>query len=85
MINFLSACQDYSFLSVVLLVKDVNDFSPAQKAGMKIYDVITEFNGKKIKTTDDLTKAKEECSVGDKVKVKVERDGKEVNLEITLE
>lgn len=72
-------------LSVGLLVKDVNDFSPAQKAGMKIYDVITEFNGKKIKTTDDLTKAKEECSVGDKVKVKVERDGKEVNLEITLE
>ena len=72
-------------LTVGLLVKDVTDFSPAQKAGIKIYDVITEFNGKKIETTDDLTKAKEKCSVGDKVKLKVERDGKEVDLEITLE
>lgn len=72
-------------LSVGLYVKDVTDFSPAQKAGIKIADIITEFNGKDIKTIDDLSEAKEKCEVGDKVKVKVIRDNKEVDLELTLE
>lgn len=72
-------------LPVGLLVKDVTDFSAAQKAGMKIYDVITEFDGKSIKTVDDLSKAKEDKEIGDKVKVKVYRNDKEVELEMTLE
>ena len=72
-------------LPVGLYVKEVNDFSPAQKAGIKIADVITEFNGAKIKTADDLNQAKSEAKVGDTVKVKVIRDNKEVDLKLTLE
>lgn len=68
-----------------LYVNDVSDFSCAQKGGLKIGDVITSFNGKRIKTADELSEAKSECEVGDKVKVVVVRDDKEKTLEITLE
>lgn len=72
-------------LPLGLYVQDVTDFSAAQKAGIKIGDVITEFNGERIKTADDLSAEKEKLNVGDTVKVVVERNDKEVTLEMTLE
>ncbi|MBU5487930.1 trypsin-like peptidase domain-containing protein [Clostridium sp. MSJ-8] len=72
-------------LPLGLYVQDVTDFSAAQKAGIKIGDVITEFNGTRIKTADDLSTEKEKLNVGDTVKVVVERNDKEVTLEMTLE
>lgn len=72
-------------LPLGLYVQDVTDFSAAQKAGIKIGDVITEFNGTRIKTADDLSAEKEKLNVGDTVKVVVERNDKEVTLEMTLE
>ena len=72
-------------LPLGLYVQDVTDFSAAQKAGIKIGDVITEFNGQRIKTADDLSAEKEKLNVGDEVKVVVERNDKEVSLDMTLE
>lgn len=68
-----------------LYINDVTDFSAAQKAGIKIGDVITSFDGTKIQTVDDLSQAKAKKSVGDKVKVIVVRNDKEVELEVTLQ
>lgn len=68
-----------------LYVQDVTDFSSAQKAGMKIGDVIVKFDGKSIETRSDLTEAKSKKNVGDKVEVVVSRNGKEVKLNMTLE
>jgi len=59
--------------------------TPADKAGMKAGDIITEFDGKKIENPDDIRKALGEKKPGDKVKVKVQRDGETLELEVELE
>jgi serine protease Do len=67
-----------------LYIQSVNDGSPADKAGIKPGDVIIKFNGTRIKTVDELTKAKANINSGDSVEVVVERSGKEVTLDLQL-
>lgn len=67
-----------------LYVKEVSDFSPASKGGVKQGDVIVKFEGTRIKTYDELSKLKAEKNVGDKVTITVNRNGKEINLELEL-
>ncbi len=66
------------------LVADVTDDSPAENADLKVGDVITEFNGTEVKESNDLPAIVARTSVGDKVMVKVLRDGKEVSLPVTI-
>jgi len=67
-----------------LSVQSVIDGSPAQKAGIKPEDVIIKFNGTRVKTADELSKAKANINAGDTVQVVVERSGKEVTLDLQL-
>jgi hypothetical protein len=64
---------------------DVREGSPAAKAGLKGGDVMVEFDGKPIQNLYDFTYALRATKVGDKVKVKVMRDGKPVEADVTLE
>jgi hypothetical protein len=65
-------------------VSDVNDASPAQKAGLKGGDVIIEFDGKPIKNLYDFTYALQARKPGDEVVIKYKRDGKEFDTKATL-
>jgi serine protease Do len=65
-------------------VARVVDNTPAAEAGMQDGDIIVEFNGVKIKDWDGLREAIAKTKVGDKVKVKVKRADKEVELEVTM-
>ena len=67
-----------------IYVKAVDDFSAAEKAGIKIGDVIIEADGKSIKTMDELNDIKNSHKIGDELKIKVNRDGEERELTITL-
>ncbi|MDD6795490.1 MAG: trypsin-like peptidase domain-containing protein [Clostridiaceae bacterium] len=67
-----------------LYVVSVTSGSAAYKAGIKAGDIITEFNGNKITTTADLTKAKNEVEIGQTVKVVVNRNNKDVELNLTF-
>jgi putative serine protease PepD len=58
---------------------------PAAKAGVKAGDVITGFEGKRIRTPDQLIVSIRARAVGDTVNLKVQRDGKELDLQMTLE
>ena len=71
-------------LPVGVYVKSVNEFSVAEKGGIKSGDVIVEFDGKKITTSDELNEAKNAREKGDTVKVVVYRNDKEITLELTL-
>ena len=71
-------------LSVGIYVKSVDDFSAGEKAGIKIGDVIVEADGKKIKTMDELNEIKNAHKIGDEMKIKVNRNGQEKELTITL-
>lgn len=66
-------------------VRTVEDFSAAQKAGLKVGDVITEVEGKEVTSVDDINEIKEEHKIGDKLKLKVNRDKKDITIELTLE
>lgn len=59
---------------------------PAEKAGLRPYDIITDFSGKKITSANDLILAVTSTSVGESAKVKVLRAGKakEFDLKIAL-
>ena len=71
-------------LVVGVYVKTVEDFSAAEKAGLKAGDVIIEAEGKKITTMDELNEIKNAHQIGDEINVKVNRNGKEKELTITL-
>ena len=71
-------------LVVGIYVKAIDDFSAAEKAGIKIGDVIIQADGKDIKTMDELNEIKNSHQIGDQMTVKVNRDGEERDLTITL-
>ncbi|WP_134680095.1 DegQ family serine endoprotease [Paracoccus ravus] len=57
---------------------------PALDAGMKAGDVITNFAGSEIEDPRDLVRRVADAPVGEAVSVTVQRDGKPVDLKITL-
>lgn len=71
-------------LVVGIYVKSIDDFSAGEKAGIKIGDVIIEADGKKVTSMDELNEIKNSHKIGDEMKIKVNRDGQEKELTITL-
>ena len=72
-------------LVVGIYVKAVDDFSAAEKAGIKPGDVIIEADGQKITTMDELNEIKNKHQIGEEMTVKVNRNGQERDLTITLD
>ena len=58
---------------------------PAQKAGLKPYDIITHIDNKKIRNSQDLIDTVADIEPGTKVKVKILRDNKGSAIEKTLD
>ncbi len=75
--------KQYDLVEGVYVVS-VEQFSAAEKAGINAYDVITEFDGKKITSMDELNEQKNSHKIGDTVMLKVFRDKEYVDLKITL-
>ncbi len=67
-----------------VLVSKVVKGEAAEKAGIKKYDIIQYFNDEKIRRTDDLTEAVQDSKPGNKVKIKLVRDGKEHEFTVIL-
>ncbi len=65
-------------------VKSVTPGKPAEKAGFKTGDIITEFDGKKIASPYDLLAQLLRHNVGDNIVVKVYRNNSYSELNITL-
>lgn len=59
--------------------------SPADKAGLKENDIILEVDGEKITEEVNFARIVAEKKVGDKLKLKVLAQGKEKEIEVTLE
>ena len=66
------------------LVASVAPNSPSEKAGVKAGDIILEFNGEKIREMKELPIIVARTEVGKKVKVKIWRNKKEIEKNITL-
>lgn len=72
-------------LVVGVYVTSINEFSAAEKAGFKIGDVIVAVDGKEIKTMDEINEIKNSHQIGDTIKIKVNRNGEEKELSVTLQ
>ena len=72
-------------LVVGIYIKTIEDFSAAEKAGLRIGDVIIEADGQKITTMDELNEIKNSKSIGDTIELKVYRNGNEKEVTVTLQ
>jgi len=68
-----------------IYVSSVEEYSPAEKGGLKIGDIIVKCDGKETKTFDELKTIKESKNAGDTMKIEVIRDKKTVDLSVVLE
>ncbi len=66
------------------LVANVSKDGPAEKAGVKVGDVIVEFDGKEVKDSADLPIIVARTPVDKKVRMKVLRDKKEMFLNVAV-
>ena len=66
------------------LISDVVEGDPAEKAGLRAGDVITEISGKPVNNTHELLLMIAGFRVGENIKVKVIRDGEEKIFLITI-
>ena len=66
------------------LVGDVSTGGPAEKAGLKSGDVITQFNGQAIQDASQLKLRVAESAPGSKVPVVVNRNGEDKTFDVTL-
>lgn len=67
------------------LVAEVDEESPAAKAGLRSNDLIVEFDGERVRGVRQLQRLVSETPAGRPVKVVVTRDAKRVDLTATLE
>ena len=67
-----------------LYVVEVNEYSPAEKAGLKSGDLIVKADGTRIKTFEELQEIKNSKEEGDTINIEFIRDGKTKNTTITL-
>jgi serine protease Do len=66
------------------LVSGVNPNTPAEKAGLRNGDVITEFNGKRVADSRHLKLHVAQTTPGTTVPVKIVRDGKAKTVQVTV-
>ena len=66
-------------------VDEVDADSPAQRAGVRGGDVITEFDGERVRSARQFTRLVQETAPGQRVSMSVQRDGQRQALQITPE
>jgi serine protease Do len=66
------------------IITNVIRNAPAEKAGLQAYDVVLEANGKPVHSTTELVSIITNVTLGDKVKLKVLRQGKEHELNVQV-
>ncbi len=72
-------------ISKGVFVYSVEKGGAGDKAGLKLGDVITKLNDKKLETMDDLSAAKKNFKAGDTATLTVYRDGEYITTELTFD
>src|SRR5579883_746997 len=66
-----------------VIVGEVKSGGPADKAGMKVDDIILGMNGRPIKDGDDLIARVADTPVGSTITLNADRDGKKMDFKVT--
>ncbi len=67
-----------------VMVSSVEDGSPADKAGIKVGDIITSFDGKDVESSWNIRSQVRELKDGEQAPLQIWRDGKAQNLSATI-
>ena len=80
-----SSAKQYGFsVDSGAYVSSVVSGSPAEKAGLQKGDILVEFDGQKVTSSSDVLIDVRKKSPGDKVTLKVNRNGQDQTLDVTL-
>ena len=66
-------------------VKTLETFSAAEKAGIRVGDVITKVDGTEVKTVDELNEIKNQKQIGDTITLTIWRNGDTQDIKVTLQ
>ena len=80
-----SMVERYNFSTLGVYIQSVQNFSPAEKAGLQAGDIIIKADGTDIKTMDELNEIKSSHEIGDTITLTINRNGTEREVTITLE
>jgi len=75
----------YKLASLGIYVQSVQNFSPAEKAGLQVGDIIIKADGKDILTMDELNSIKNTHQIGETITLIINRKGQEKEITVTLE
>ena len=67
-----------------VVIESVEKKSPADEAGLKAGDIVKEIDGEEVENSSYFKYKLYSHNIGDKVKIKIERDGKEKTVEVKL-
>lgn len=65
-----------------VVIEDVDDESPAAKAGFKTGDIVVEFDGERVRSVRQFTRLVQETASGRSVAAEVVRDGQKTTLKV---
>ncbi len=82
-INDVDAAEVKGKANAGVVVDDVDEDSPAAKAGLKKGDVVVEFDGERVRSVRQFTRLVNETPAGRTVPAVVMRDGQRVSVSIT--
>ena len=82
--NITEEMSEYYDLPVGVYVVSIVEFSPAENAGLRIGDVITECDGKKVTTVDELNKIRDTHKSGDELILTLIRNGETLKIPVIL-
>lgn len=68
-----------------VLVAKIREGSPAEKAGLKVGDVIIKVDGVRVEAGEDLSRLVQDKKKGDKVKIEFLRDKKKMSVDVEVE
>lgn len=68
-----------------VVIESVDEDSPASKAGLKVGDIVTEFDGERVRSVRQFTRLVSETPEGRTVAAVVLRDGQRVTVNVTPE
>ena len=71
-------------MSIGVYVRNIEENSPADKAGVKSGDIITQFNNKTITSVEELNTLKNNCKIGDTIPLTIYRENNYITLSIVF-
>jgi serine protease Do len=68
-----------------VIISDIKKSSPAERAGLKVGDIILEINGEKIQNDETIIAIINDARAGDVLDLKIYREKHSFNVKLTLE